>query len=499
MASSSLWAAVSQVAALGVQGVAALLILLLFGKGTDTDAVFAAYGIYGVIVLMCQTLRLTVVARLLEGPSPWAAFDRYLGAGLSLVAIAIVIQLLFGAVIARLLTADLGQHAEDLTRSTLSILCIAVVGQLVAAMGAAALAVRDEFRLPGLIYVAGGLTTIAVLLALQGPLDIKAAPIGVAAGSALSGCLMLGRLWQYGYRPSVVAVLAGGRRLRTAAMLLVGAVGPLLGQLNFVISLAFAAHLGAGTVTLYAGSFFAGAAVVAVTGSAASLVLAAPIAQTWDGNASSLLAPLTAIMRAGLIVIGPAVAVVALVGDDFVAVALGSSFTGADAHRMVIAFVALSGFFVGMLALPLPLLAAFALSRYGAVARIAVVGTVVHAVASAIAQSLGSMVWLSVAASLSALTTSGLLLWFIHRSQVLAAWRIVAGETVLTALAVGCAFALPAAVAYGLGGGWWDLAAAVSGAAAFAVVLRSAMPEHAAVAARMLGPVLSAALPRRSA
>jgi hypothetical protein len=162
------------------------------------------------------------------------------------------------------------------------------------------------------------------------------------------------------------------------------------------------------------------------------------------------------------------------------------------------AFVALSGFFVGMLALPLPLLAAFALSRYGAVARIAAIGTAVHAVGSAVAQSLGSVVWLSVAASLSALTTSGLLLWFIHRSQVLAAWRIVVVETVRTALAVAGTFALPAAAAYGLGGGWWDLAAAVTGAAAFAVVLRSAMPEHAAVAKRMLAPVLAAALPRRS-
>lgn len=494
-----MWAAVSQVATLGVQGLAALVILLLFGKGTDTDAVFAAYGVYGVVVLMCQTLRLTVVARLLEAPSPWAAFDRFLGASLSLVGIAIVVQLLFGDVIARVLTADQSQHAEDLARSTLNILCIAVVGQLLAALGAAALAVRNEFRFPGLIYVAGGLTTITVLLALQGPLDIKAAPVGVAAGSALSAGLMLIRLWRYGYRPSVPDLLAGGRRLRTAAMLLIGAVGPLLGQLNFVISLAFAAHLGTGAVTLYSGAYFAGAAIVAVTGSAASLVLAAPIAQSWDGNASALLPSLTAIMRAGLIIIGPAVAVVALVGDDFVGALLGSSFTAGDAHRMVMAFVALSGFFVAMLALPLPLLAAFALSRYGAVARIAAFGTLVHIAASALAQSLGSVVWLSGAASLSSLTVSALLLWFIHRSHVLTAWRIVVVESARIAVAVGCTFALPAAAAYALGGGWWDVAAALAGTAAFVVAIRRAMPAYATVGARMLGPVLAAARARRSA
>ena len=325
MAGSSLWAAVSQVATLGVQGIAALVILLLFGKGSDTDAVFAAYGLYGVVVLMCQTLRLTVVARLVEEPSPWAAFDRFLGAGLSMVAMAIAVELVFGATIARVLTGDLGQHAQDLVRSTLNVLCIGVVGQLVAALGAAVLAVRQEFRYSGLAYVAGGLTSVIVLVALHGSLDIRAAPVGVAVGSTLSAGLMVVRLWRDGYRPGLARLLAGARHPRTAVLLLIGSVGPLLGQLNFVISLAFAARLGPGMVTLYTGAFFAGAVIVAVTGSAVSLVLAAPIARTWDGRAAALLPHLRTIMRAGLIIIGPAVAVVALVGDDLVGLLLGDS------------------------------------------------------------------------------------------------------------------------------------------------------------------------------
>jgi peptidoglycan biosynthesis protein MviN/MurJ (putative lipid II flippase) len=499
MASSSLWAAISQVAALGVQGVAALLILLLFGKGTDTDAVFAAYGLFGVIVLMCQTLRLTVVPRLVEARSPWETFDRFLGAALSLVAIAIVAQLALGGAIARVLTAGLGASAQHLARTTLDILCIAVVGQLIAALGAALLAVRDEFRYPGLVYVVGGTASIAVLLALQSPLDIKAAPIGVAIGSSLSATLMIGRLRRYGYRPRVAVIAAGGRGVRTAIMLLVGAVVPLLGQLNFVISLAFAARLGTGEVTLYTGAFFAGAVVVAVTGSAASLVLAAPIAQTWSGDAPALLPHLRTIMRAGLIIIGPAVAIVALVGTDVVAAVLSSSFTHADAHRLVMAFVALTGFFVGMLAMPLPLLAAFAISRYGAVARLAVVGTAVHVAASAIALSLDSLVALAVAASMSSLTTTTLLLWLIHRSDVVAAWRIVIAETGVVAVAVAFAFGPTAAIAYALGGGWWNAAAAAIGAAGLALLLRRALPEHAAVAMRMFGPLLQGVAARRAA
>ncbi|MEA2384557.1 MAG: hypothetical protein QOH72_4528 [Solirubrobacteraceae bacterium] len=492
MASSSLWAAVSLVATLGVQGLAALVILVLFGKGTDTDAVFAAYGVYGVIVLMCQSLRLTVVARLMESESPWTAFDRFLGAGLSLVLFAVVAQLVFGGPISDVLTGNLGRSAQDTARQTLDILCIAITGQLVAALGAAVLAMRDEFRYPGLVYVAGGLTAIVLLLGLQGPLDILAAPVGVAAGSMLSAVLMLWRLWGHGYRPRLGHLVAGGRHVRLALMLLVGSIAPLLGQLNFVISLTFAAHLGPGEVTLYTGAFFAGAVVVAVTGSAAGLVLAGPVAQTFDGDAPALLPHLRTIMRAGLIVIGPAVAVAALVGDDLVQALLGASFTAADADRLIAAFVALSGLYVAQLALPLPLLAAFALSRYGAVAGLAAIGTAVHIAACAVALSLGGIVWLGVAASLSSLTTTSLMLWLVHGSRVHEALGIVVRETAAVAAVTVVAFGPPAVVAALLGAGLWELAAAVVGLAVFVVLLRTVLPQHAGVAMRMVAPVLPA-------
>jgi peptidoglycan biosynthesis protein MviN/MurJ (putative lipid II flippase) len=492
MASSSLWAAISQVATLGVQGIAALVILLLFGKGTDTDAVFAAYGVYGVIVLMCQTLRLTVVARLLDGPSPWAAFDRFLGAGLGLVAIAVAVQLVLGGTIAGVLTGELGREARETTRSTLDILCIAIAGQLVAALGAAVLAVRDEFRFPGLAYVLGGVTAIVALVALRGPLGIDAAPIGVAVGSALTATLMAARLWRLGYRPRLRGVLGGTRRPRTALMLLLGTVAPLFGQLNFVISLAFAAHLGAGAVTLYTGAFFAGAVVVAVTGSAASLVLAAPIARTWDGDPAGLLPHLRTVMRAGLIIVGPAVAVAGLVGDELVELVLGESFTPADADRIVGALLALSGVFVGMLAQQLPMLAAFARSRYGAVAAVAVAGTAVHVAASAAALSLDGIVGLAVAASLSSLATMTLMLWLIHGRGLASAVAIVLAETALILLATVAGFGPVAAASALLGAGPWDFVAAVVGLAAYSLLLRFGLPQHAAVALRMLGPLLPA-------
>ena len=42
------------------------MIVLKFGKNARTDGLFAAYGVYGVLSLIAQSLRITVVARLLE-------------------------------------------------------------------------------------------------------------------------------------------------------------------------------------------------------------------------------------------------------------------------------------------------------------------------------------------------------------------------------------------------------------------------------------------------
>jgi peptidoglycan biosynthesis protein MviN/MurJ (putative lipid II flippase) len=490
MASSSLWAALSQVALLGIQGIAALAILLTFGKGADTDAVFAAYGVYGMLVVMCQTLRLTVVARIVESPSPHAAFDRFLGAGLTLLLVAGVVQLLFGEPLARVLTGDLGPHAVSVARWTLAILWVAVGGQLVAALGAALLGVRGEFRYTGLSYVAGGVVNIALLLGLSGPLGVLSVATGVAAGTLLSATAITLQVRREGYRMERARVLAGVREWRTSVLLVVASAATVLTQLNFVISASFAARIDVGAVTIYTTAFFGSALIVALTASAAALVLAAPVAQTWDRDPDGLLPHLDTIMRAGLLLIAPAVAVAALVGDDALDVLMGGSFSAGDADTAIGAFVALSGFLIAMLAMQLPLLAAYALSRYRATAGLGLLATGVHVVACAIAVQLGAVVWLGAAASVSGLTTMTLLLWLVHRGSVARPLTIVGRDTAVVGAAALVSFGAPGLAAAALGSGPWDLAAAIVGAGVFAVVVRTALPAYASVAERMLAPLL---------
>jgi peptidoglycan biosynthesis protein MviN/MurJ (putative lipid II flippase) len=490
LAHSSLWAAVSQVALLGIQGVAALAILVTFGKGVETDAVFAAYGVYGMLVVMCQTLRLTVVARIVESPSPNAAFDRFLGAGLGLLVVAGIVQIGLGEPLARVLTGDLGPHAVNVARGTLAILWVAVAGQLIAALGAALLGVRGEFRYTGLSYVAGGVVNIALLLGLSGPLGVLSVATGVAAGTMLSATAITLQIRREGYRMDRGRVLAGAREWRTSVLLVIASAATVLTQLNFVISASFAARLNVGAVTIYTTAFFAGALIVALTASAAALVLAAPVAQTWNRDPEGLLPHLDTIMRAGLLVIAPAVAIAALIGDDVLGILMGGSFSAGDADDAIRAFVALSGFLVAMLAMQLPLLAAYAMSRYHATAGLGLIATGVHVAACAVAVSLGAIVWLGAAASVSGLTAMTLLLWLVHRRAVLRPLTIVVRDTLVAAAAALACFGAPGLAAAALGSGFWDLAAAIVGAAAFAVVVRTALPAWADIAERMLAPLL---------
>jgi peptidoglycan biosynthesis protein MviN/MurJ (putative lipid II flippase) len=494
MASSSLWAAVSQVAILGIQGIAAFVILLRFGKGADTDAVFAAYGVYGVLLIICQTLRLTVVARVVESPSRWAAFDRFLGAGISLLLVAGAAQLLLGDPIAGALTGDLGAHAQSTARWTLAILWVAVGAQLVAALGAAVLGVRGEFRYPGLSFVAGGVVNIAVLLALSGPVGILSVATGVTVGSLCSAAAIMARLRREGYRPQRARVAGGLREWRTSVLLLVAATATVMTQLNFVISASFAARLSVGAVTIYTTAYFGGAVILALTAGAAALVLAAPVAQTWDRRPAGLLPHLETIMRAGLLLIAPAVAVAALVGDDLLDVVLGSSFSAADADSAIGAFVALSGLYVGVLAMQLPLLAAYALSRYNAVAALTVLATGVHVAATAVALQLGGVAWLGGAASLSALTAMALVAWLVFGACTARALALVVRDVAVIALVCVGTFGPPGVAAAALGSGGWDVAAAALGAAAFALVVHTLLPRYAAVAHRMVSPLLPARL-----
>src|ERR687884_1093412 len=140
MASNAAITAVTQVASMGLGAAIAVVILLRFGKDSETDGLFAAYGVYGIVVVIAQSFRTTIVARLVEGRSLFDALDRHLGAvGVVFLGAAVPLVALAGP-LARLLVGQLGDTAVHTARTALVVLWLAAGAQLASALLAAALA-----------------------------------------------------------------------------------------------------------------------------------------------------------------------------------------------------------------------------------------------------------------------------------------------------------------------------------------------------------------------
>jgi peptidoglycan biosynthesis protein MviN/MurJ (putative lipid II flippase) len=479
----------AQLATMAIGAALAVVILLELGKNDRTDGLLAAYGVYSVVVLFAQSFRTTVVARLLDDRhSLFAAYDAFLGAVLVLFLVAGVFFIVLGDLLATLLTGDLGAAAHDTARTSLAILWPAAGAQLVAALTAGALGVRDDFALPGLAYVLGGVVSIALVLTLSGPLEHTVVSLGVMCGSLLTCLLLLARFAQLGYRPRLRALRPRLATLRRTALMLGGAVAHLAVQLTYVISLAFAARIGPGSVTLYSYAFFAASVVIGTTSGSLSMVLAAPIADTWDRRPRSLDPHLAAVMRAGLMIMLPALGLCVLLGAPAISFVLGSALDPGDAGTIVAIVLALSGTMLASTIEPVPMLAAFASSRYARVASLVLVGATVQIAAAALAVALDRLVLLGVAASLGALVYTLLLLVAIYGRDVRDPLRIAARELVALLVPAAVAFAPAALAAHALGGGAWGLPAAALALAAFLLYVRSHRPQHWSLLQRFAAP-----------
>ena len=93
-------------------GVVAIVVVLKYGAEARTDGFFAAYGVYSIAVIIAQSARTTIVARLIEGESLFDRLNRFLAVGL-LIALAFGIPAAaLGGELAGVLTGDLGPEAR---------------------------------------------------------------------------------------------------------------------------------------------------------------------------------------------------------------------------------------------------------------------------------------------------------------------------------------------------------------------------------------------------
>ena len=127
VAASVALTSVAQIATMLLGGVLAVLVAARFGSNARTDGFFAAYGVYAMVILLAQSMRVTVVPRLLDGQNGEAsfeAFNRFLAAVVLIFALFGVVFVALGDPLAGLLTGD--AEAQSTARTALAVLALAL-------------------------------------------------------------------------------------------------------------------------------------------------------------------------------------------------------------------------------------------------------------------------------------------------------------------------------------------------------------------------------------
>lgn len=365
--------ATAQLAGMGLGAVLAVLVLLLFGQNSNTDGFFAAYGAFAFVSSIAQGMRVSVPAMLVTSDNRQEYFNRLLGAVLFLAVAAALPMVVLGRPVAELLVGGTESAAVNTATTSLAFLWAAGTFQLVAGLSAAALGTQDGFTGSAVAYVSGALASIVLAVLISTELGILSVSIGVAGGSLLTCTVLLFLLVRTGWRP--IPRLGG---LFLTKKLIAGSAGYFALQANYVVTLAFAARLGQGAITLYAYAFFASLLFVGATSGPASMVLAGPLAQLWDRRAATLEVYLLSVTRAALLLALPALAITIVAGDDALQAVFPGAISGAESGQLIRILLALAGFVVLLIAGTVPLLAAFALGKHTAVAVVALLATGAH-------------------------------------------------------------------------------------------------------------------------
>lgn len=463
----------SQAASMIAGGVIAVLVAIRIGNDATTDGFFAAYGVYSVAILFVQSARTTIVARLVEHEGRFAGFDRFLGGGLIIAAAAGVAFVPLGALLAGALTGTLPDEAAETARTALFILWPAIVAQLFAALGAAMLGVLGDYVVAAVAFVAGGLLSIVGFLVLEPALGIDGLSVALLCGSLLSAAVVGTALWRAGWRPAI-----GPRKLPAAGVLLISSLSFLLTQAGYVVLLAFGARLGEGVITVFTYSYMGMGLVMAVLVSSVPMVLAAPLAQTWDRDPATLRPHNEVIFRTGLLSLVPVVAAVWLLGHEVGGIVL-AKFTEAEVDLAVDLFLLLTPSLLWGVATAVPYTAVMTLGRYRAVAAVTGVVIAVQIGLAALAVELDSPELLAgsvPAASVISVVATLVLVSPAYAASMGGRMAWIALRVIALAFA---AFGLPALVLP-------DVVAFVAGTALFALGVWLLLPDERASAQRLL-------------
>jgi putative peptidoglycan lipid II flippase len=316
-----------------VSALAGVVIAREFGRTEETDGFFAAYGVFIVLGLAAQAIRIAVLPTLARARDERRLAGEVAGYVLAIAAVAVPLVVLAEVAatpIADVLTGGGSDVARDAAADALRWMVPAAVAHLFAGLAASALGALDDYATAALGYAAGSLSGLALLLVRVEPDGIIAASWSVALNGSVALSIPLAALAFRALRTRMprAAVRPSGPPLhsRLAAFAAAAAL-PIALQTLYVVCLPFAGRTGTGAVTSFGFAYLAAASLVTVSAFSLGVVTSVPLSRAQLGAEEAARHVVSASWVA-LALIGAAAGVFAVAGADVVEAVLGDAYGG---------------------------------------------------------------------------------------------------------------------------------------------------------------------------
>lgn len=444
----------------GSAAIAAALVAQKFGRDAETDGFFAAYGVYVTLTLAAQALRLTAVPELTrtggEAAGSYAAAVLVVGLPAALAAAVLAKP------IGHAITGDLPDTSAEVAADALPWLVAAAVGQVLAAVAAAALAVEDRFVASAVGFSAGGLAGLLVFVLLADEHGVVALAWGLALSALIALAVPLLALGPQllGWRPAAV-----GRRL---LVLVEAAAVPVALQALYLLGLRFAAELGIGAVTSLSYAYFFAAVLVAATATSLSVISTAELTRRGVA-AEEAVEHVVHGAWLSLPLIAAAAGVFALAGDRIAPAILGDAFGGAVAAELARLVVVLAPWMLAAVGFSLAFPLLYVVERSRVLVPTAIGAVLFHIPLSLVLRGLWGLEGLAAALAVSTLAVLAALLFALSPHALASAAASLARVGVVVGAVAAISFGGLSLVAD-------DELAAVAGLALYALLLVALRP-----------------------
>ncbi len=404
-------AALTAVSTLVVTGFAAVVGVIIaheFGRTDETDGFFAAYGVFIVIVLASQAVRVAVLPSLARAREERRLAGAVAGFATALAVVAVpllAVGYLAAGSIAEVLTGSGSATAQDVCADALRWLVPAAIAHLFAGLAASGLAALDDYATAAFGYALGSAGALTMIVTRVDENGIAALWWGVALNGAISLAVPVLGLGVRAARARMPAgaVRASGPPLRTRLGIFATAASlPIALQLLYVICLPFAGRVESGAVTSFGYAYLGAASLVSMTAFSIGLVSSVPLTRIGLGE-GAVARHVTAATWVALTLIGAGVGAFAVAGGQIVEQVLGDAYGGDIGQEVSRLVLVLSPWMVASVGVNVSFPLAFVVNRLRALPLIGVAALALQLLLAWIGSELFELDGLAVALALSTL------------------------------------------------------------------------------------------------